>query len=112
MLFDNFLMRSTATDTILLWPCAVSTTIRSHSASISASVRSSPLSPTVVAAATRRRADGARPPAGQSEDRLGADARPTGRRRKRGVEGKRVDVRVDRSGGGMIQKKTKKKENR
>src|SRR3546814_8476053 len=55
MLFDNFLMRSTATDTILLWPCAVSTTIRSHSASISASVRSSPLSPTVVAAATRRR---------------------------------------------------------
>ncbi len=38
-----------------LWPCAVSITIRSHSASISASVRSKPLSPTVVAAATRSR---------------------------------------------------------
>ena len=37
------------------WPCAVSTTITSTPASISASVRSKPLSPTVVAAATRRR---------------------------------------------------------
>ena len=50
-----FLMRATASATRSLWPWAVSTMIRSHSASSSASVRSKPVSPTVVAAATRRR---------------------------------------------------------
>ncbi len=51
----SFFTRSTARATSRLWPCAVSMTIRSHSASTSASVRSKPLSPTVVAEATRRR---------------------------------------------------------
>src|SRR3546814_19183598 len=36
---DNFLMRSTVSPTPLLWPFAVSTTIRSHSASSSSSAR-------------------------------------------------------------------------
>ena len=53
--FDNPLASSTARATSRLCPCAVSITITSHSASISARVRSSPFSPTVVAAATRRR---------------------------------------------------------
>ena len=48
-------MRATASSTRLEWPCAVSTTTTSTPASISRSVRSKPSSPTVVAAATRRR---------------------------------------------------------
>ena len=54
-LLDSRLMRLTASSTCCEWPCAVSTTTRSTPAAISASVRAKPLSPTVVAAATRRR---------------------------------------------------------
>ena len=39
----------------VLWPCAVSMTMQSQPASISASERAKPASPTVVAAATRSR---------------------------------------------------------
>ena len=53
--FDCFLMRVTASSTRLEWPCAVSTTTRSTPASISRSARWKPSSPTLVAAATRRR---------------------------------------------------------
>ena len=52
---ESFFTRSTARATSLLWPWAVSMMTTSHSAASSASVRSKPLSPTVVAAATRRR---------------------------------------------------------
>ena len=48
-------MRVTASSTRWEWPCAVSTTIRSQPAAIRRSVRSKPSSPTLVAAATRRR---------------------------------------------------------
>src|SRR3954468_5935372 len=54
-LFDSRLIRLTASSTYLEWPCAVSTTTRSTPAAISASERANPLSPTVVAAATRNR---------------------------------------------------------
>ena len=47
--------RSTAAATSRLWPWAVSITTQSHPASISASERAKPASPTVVAAATRSR---------------------------------------------------------
>ena len=50
-----FLTRSTAAETAVLWPCAVSITMQSQPASISACDRSNPASPTVVAAATRSR---------------------------------------------------------
>src|SRR3974390_2251735 len=52
---DSFLMRDTASRTMREWPGAVSTTTKSTPAAISDSVRVNPLSPTVVAAATRRR---------------------------------------------------------
>jgi hypothetical protein len=52
---DSDLTRCTAAPTSVLWPCAVSMTMQSQPASISASERSKPASPTVVAAATRRR---------------------------------------------------------
>src|SRR5580698_4284510 len=48
-------MRVIASSTPLEWPCAVSTTTTSHSASINASARFQPSSPTPVAAATRKR---------------------------------------------------------
>ena len=48
-------MRRTCSSTCSEWPCAVSTTRQSTPAAISSSARSKPLSPTVVAAATRRR---------------------------------------------------------
>ena len=53
--FDSFLARVTASSTRCEWPCAVSMTSRSTPASISRSARSKPSSPTLVAAATRRR---------------------------------------------------------
>ncbi len=48
-------MRLTVSSTPFEWPCAVSTTTTSHSASMSAIARRNPSSPTLVAAATRRR---------------------------------------------------------
>jgi IMP dehydrogenase len=52
---DSAFTRSTERPTSTLWPWAVSMTMQSHPASISASERANPLSPTVVAAATRSR---------------------------------------------------------
>ena len=49
-IIDDLLIRSTAAETALLWPCAVSITMQSQAASISACDRSNPRSPTVVAA--------------------------------------------------------------
>ena len=46
-------MSFTARATASPWPCAVSTTMRSHSASSSASARASPSAPTPVAAPAR-----------------------------------------------------------
>ena len=48
-------MRRTCSSTCSEWPCAVSTTRQSTPAAIKSSARAKPLSPTVVAAATRRR---------------------------------------------------------
>ncbi|EAQ05199.1 hypothetical protein SKA53_03249 [Yoonia vestfoldensis SKA53] len=53
--FDSALTRSTARATPSEWPCAVSITIMSTPASISACDRSNPASPTPDAAATRSR---------------------------------------------------------
>ncbi len=53
--FEWVLTRATASATAAECPCAVSITMRSTPASISAWLRSKPLSPTVVAAATRSR---------------------------------------------------------
>ena len=54
-LFDSFLIRVTDSSTRCECPCAVSTTSTSTPASIKASARAKPRSPTVVAAAARKR---------------------------------------------------------